>query len=159
MTFEWPSWVDPMPFPFPELHNCNTGGPALLKCLLVRKWSSLVVWIGMSDVELPGLTSMEHGRCMATWTMDDSIMHVDCSRGQMVLRYASTKAWIGTKCEWNFVFDDRIWWKYLPTAHAQSEGFSKNVLNIIFYIIDNLFGCESSPISHNVRLCVSPSVH
>ena len=21
MTFEWPSWVDPMPFPFPELHN------------------------------------------------------------------------------------------------------------------------------------------
>ena len=21
MTFEWPSWVDPLPFPFPELHN------------------------------------------------------------------------------------------------------------------------------------------
>ena len=23
MTFEWPSWVDPLPFPFPELHNCS----------------------------------------------------------------------------------------------------------------------------------------
>ena len=21
MTFEWPSWVNPLPFPFPELHN------------------------------------------------------------------------------------------------------------------------------------------
>ena len=21
MTFKWPSWVDPLPFPFPELHN------------------------------------------------------------------------------------------------------------------------------------------
>ena len=21
MTFEWPSWVDPLPFPFPELNN------------------------------------------------------------------------------------------------------------------------------------------
>ena len=21
MTIEWPSWVDPLPFPFPELHN------------------------------------------------------------------------------------------------------------------------------------------
>ena len=21
MTFQWPSWVDPLPFPFPELHN------------------------------------------------------------------------------------------------------------------------------------------
>ena len=23
MTFEWPSWVDPLPFPFPELHKRN----------------------------------------------------------------------------------------------------------------------------------------
>ena len=23
MTFEWPSWVDPLPFPFPELHNLD----------------------------------------------------------------------------------------------------------------------------------------
>ena len=20
-AYEWPSWVDPLPFPFPELHN------------------------------------------------------------------------------------------------------------------------------------------
>ena len=24
MTFEWPSWVHPLPFPFPELHNRGT---------------------------------------------------------------------------------------------------------------------------------------
>ena len=24
MTFQWPSWVDPLPFPFPELHNLMT---------------------------------------------------------------------------------------------------------------------------------------
>ena len=30
MTFEWPSWVHPLPFPFPELHNICT------KCI---RWS------------------------------------------------------------------------------------------------------------------------
>ena len=27
MTFEWPSWVDPLPFPFPELHNWTPCWP------------------------------------------------------------------------------------------------------------------------------------
>ena len=67
MTIEWPSWVDPMPFPFPELHNIPTGvysalmGPTgpqfvLLLCLtgpyaFLEHWAqvglkSLLIFLG-----------------------------------------------------------------------------------------------------------------
>ena len=58
MTFEWPSWVDPLPFPFPELHNFDRlySRWQLYWCHNIRAWWGKTVCAGGPAPAPPGRT-------------------------------------------------------------------------------------------------------
>ena len=83
MTFEWPSWVHPLPFPFPELHNTAPSCTSVLQTLVLLGYSgqkchpSTAAGLGWvlqccshcSEHHVLGVmgVSPQQGRCASAW--------------------------------------------------------------------------------------------
>ena len=98
MTFQWPSWVHPLPFPFPELHNRNMID---MKVYLIRAANEISqnvhnIWTNV----FPRLWSM---RAL-----------VDAFNKKMALVQTWGLLRIFSKVSWNFVDSSQLL-KYLPT--------------------------------------------
>ena len=49
MTFKWPSWVHPLPFPFPELHKKFGAHPAAYKLNFLKHTNFFPSWWWISE--------------------------------------------------------------------------------------------------------------
>ena len=51
MTFEWPSWVDPLPFPFPELHKMKKYFQQMTDYILFKTHLNSLKILLMMDIK------------------------------------------------------------------------------------------------------------